>query len=97
MDEKLLDRVLALVRVEVLEAEQRYGRIRGAHEGVSIIREEFEEFWDEVKKKPPCPDGAAFVGELKQVAAMAICTMIDVGTGKAHLNKALANALKGID
>jgi hypothetical protein len=42
-----------------------------AHEGWAVLREEVDELWDEVKKKPSARNSTAMYSELVQVAAMA--------------------------
>lgn len=46
--------------------------MRSAHEGISILKEEIDELWDEVKIKPKNRDLAKMRAEAIQVAAMAI-------------------------
>jgi len=41
------------------------------HEGYALMKEEFEEFWDEVKLKPAKRKRARIIHELVQVAALA--------------------------
>ena len=41
--------ILAEVRAEVLRANAKHPPMHSAHEGHSVIREEFEELWDHVK------------------------------------------------
>lgn len=50
--------------------------IHSLHEGHSIIREEFDEFWDEVKAQKP--DAEAIKMELIQTAAMCVRTLLEV-------------------
>jgi hypothetical protein len=42
-----------------------------AHEGWAILREEVDELWDEVRKKPGQRNTNAMYNELVQIAAMA--------------------------
>jgi hypothetical protein len=46
------------------------------HEASAVIREEFEEFWEEVKKKEPII--GSMRKELIQVAAMCVRTVVDL-------------------
>ncbi len=69
------------VRQEVLRAAKLHAPMNSPHEAESVIREEFEEFWDEVKKYN-LPKGRdtrpAMREELIQLAAMAIRAVSDV-------------------
>lgn len=47
-------------------------RFNSAHEAYGVIKEEFEEFWDEVKKKESDRSFKAMQAELLQVAASAL-------------------------
>jgi len=51
-------------------------RFASLHEGISIIREEFEEAWDEVKKQNADPE--ALKKEMAQVGAMAMRFLTDL-------------------
>jgi glutamyl-tRNA reductase len=59
------------VRAELIFARSKYRPMASAHEGWAIIREEIDELWDEVKKKPSERDTIAMYEELVQIAAMA--------------------------
>ena len=50
--------------------------MRSEHEGYAILKEEFDELWDEIKKNPRKRDKAALRKEAIQVAAMA-CRFIE--------------------
>ena len=50
---------------------KKHGGILSLHEGHSLLREEFEEFWDEVKLKPKNRSASRLRGELIQLAAVA--------------------------
>lgn len=63
---------LLLVEAEINRAKRKHpGDFRSAHEGISVLREEFEELWDEVKRDGGGRDRAAMT-EAIQVAAMAV-------------------------
>ena len=47
------------------------------HEAYAILKEEVDEVWDEIRMKSP--SGYACTEELKQVAAVAIKAMIQLG------------------
>lgn len=85
---------LRLVREELDRATQNFPAIRSPHEGYAIIREEFEELWDEIKANRGTTDRA--VSEAVQTAAMAIRYLTDVcddNAAAAHDTKiALHNA-----
>jgi hypothetical protein len=64
--------VKALVAVEITYAETRFGKgYASAHEAHSVLLEEVEEFWSEVKKKRSERDLRLMVEELVQVACVA--------------------------
>jgi hypothetical protein len=44
-----IDKVLALVRAEIERAIRKHGPMNSPHEGHSVISEELDELWDEVK------------------------------------------------
>jgi uncharacterized protein YfbU (UPF0304 family) len=66
------------VQAEVAQAREQHREIHSVHEGYSVILEELEEFWDEVRKKPAQRDLAILYMELVQVAATAQRTAEDV-------------------
>ncbi len=49
-------------------ARRKHPPIHSLHEGYAIIKEELDEFWDEVKRQEPSP--TAVVSELLHIAAM---------------------------
>ncbi|HTI72296.1 MAG TPA: hypothetical protein VMF06_20145 [Candidatus Limnocylindria bacterium] len=63
---------LRMVAIEFARAEAEYPRYHSLHEGESILREEFEEFWDEVKLKASKRDPVRIAAELVQIAAVAL-------------------------
>ena len=75
---KHLEGFLAEVDDEVCRARKKHAPINSAHEGHSVILEEVEEFWDEVKLKREARDPGKMWNELVQVAAMAMRTAEDV-------------------
>jgi hypothetical protein len=59
------------VATELLNARAKYRPMASAHEGWAVLREEVDELWDEVKKKPAKRDAVTMYVELVQIAAMA--------------------------
>jgi hypothetical protein len=60
----------ALVHKEVARARILHAPLHSLHEGFSVILEEVDEFWAEVKKKREARDSAKILAELVQVGAM---------------------------
>jgi hypothetical protein len=72
------------VRVELMTSRLRYRPMASAHEGWAVLREEVDELWDEVKRKPSQRNSASMYNELVQIAAMAQRMAEDICmTGKA--------------
>ncbi len=69
-------RTLDEIGRELARATSIHGPFASAHEGISVIREEFEELWDEVKKRKP--DLKKMRAEAIQVGAMAARFVGDV-------------------
>jgi hypothetical protein len=59
------------VAIELQKARSTYRPMASAHEGWAVLREEVDELWDEVKKKPSQRNVQDMYKELVQVAAMA--------------------------
>lgn len=72
---------MAEVAEELLHVRTKFLGVRynSAHEAYGVLAEEVDEFWDEVKKKRSKRDPAAMRAELKQIAAVAIRAMTDLG------------------
>ena len=70
------DYVLANVGEEIIRARKKFKPFVNAHEAYAVLKEEVDEFWDEVKRKKQDP--AAMKHELIQIAAMAICGVIEL-------------------
>lgn len=67
-----------LQRQEIEAARSKHRPINSAHEGYSVILEELDEFWEEVRKKRSERSRERMVAELVQIAAMAQRTAEDV-------------------
>lgn len=66
------------VEQELLRAKTLNPKFNSFHEGYAVIKEELDELWDEVKKKPTMQDKGNLRKEACQVAAMAIRFMHDL-------------------
>lgn len=66
------------VAEELAFATDTYGPFASAHEGYAIIKEELDELWAEVMKKPAVRSKVRMREEAKQIAAMAIRFMEDI-------------------
>lgn len=70
---KRLDLVLSAVKEEVIRAATKFGKITSRHEGASIIHEEYDEFWNEVKRNAPINQITEGV-QLSAMAALYVAT-----------------------
>lgn len=73
-DKAQLEHVLTEVVRELLRATKKYGKFHSMHEGHSVILEELEELWDEVKGNQK----VLAKEEAVQVAAMGIRFILDI-------------------
>ena len=64
--------IFKLIEEEVKRADDRYFPFRSNHEGISVLREEFEELWDEIKLSKNVIGNKRMQEEAVQVAAMAV-------------------------
>ncbi len=78
VDVSTIDTVIAEVRTELERAVALYPSMHSAHEGHSIIEEEYEELWEHVRFKPARRVISSMRGEAIQLAAMAIRFALDV-------------------
>jgi hypothetical protein len=79
--EAAIQKIVAEVAAEVLRATSMFDPMNSPHEAEGVIREEFEEFWDEVKAYNPRKNRdtrPAMRVELIQLAAMACRGVLDV-------------------
>lgn len=73
-----VDGIASEVKDELLRAMDNFAPFNSAHEGHSVIEEEFDELWDEIKLKQGARDVEAMRKEAIQVAAMAMRFIHDV-------------------
>lgn len=78
IDEQKLQKILAAVEEEFRNASAKNEAFHSCHEGYSILAEEVDELWDEVKKKRKLRSSRLMRSECKQIAAMAIRYMHDL-------------------
>lgn len=80
--ERRIDKALASVREELIEACRRFDPMRSPHEGYAVILEELDELWAEVKADKG--DSTTGRAEAIQLAAMAIRYLVDVADGRRY-------------
>lgn len=72
-----LDYLLKTIGDEVLRAMDRFAPFNSPHEGYAVIKEELDELWEECRaNRGRSADAHA---EAKQIAAMAVRYMLDLG------------------
>lgn len=74
--EARIDRVLAMVKAEVLAAALKHKPMNGPHEGYAVLLEEVDELWDHVKADTGRSSDA--MDEAVQIAAMGVRYVLDV-------------------
>ena len=74
-------KVAEVVLAELQRATSMYGPMHSPHEGFAILKEEVDELWDEVKRKPLERSNERMREEAIQIAAMAMRFAIDVCGG----------------
>ena len=70
------DVALHLVTAELDRARSQHADMHSYHEGKAVIEEEFEELWDEIKRRWPSPFRVQ--QECIQLAAMALRFLEDL-------------------
>lgn len=70
--------IIARVATEVQAAQAKFPPYNSAHEGASVIREEFEELWDEIKNNKVVGAKDRQMAEAIQVAATAVRFVFDL-------------------
>ncbi len=72
-DEQVVDGVFK----EYGECCLKHGAFASLHEGYAILKEEVDELWDEIKKKPEQRSPDSIRAEATQVAACAMRILLD--------------------
>lgn len=70
--------VLNIVAEELSRACKLHNGMNSAHEAYSVILEELDEFWEEVRKKREYRSAETMKKELVQIAAMACRAIVDL-------------------
>lgn len=73
-----INRIAADVVNELREATRNYPKLASAHEGWAVLKEEVDELWDEVKKRPGVANKSLMRKEAVQAAAMAMRFLLEV-------------------
>jgi len=71
-------KLLEEVDVELTRALRLHGPMHSAHEAYSVLLEEVDEFWEEVRKKTAKRSRERMREELIQIAAMAVRAIKDI-------------------
>lgn len=67
-----------LVTMEAIRATGKHPKMNSHHEAYAVIKEEFDEYWQEVMKRPSKRDKEALKLELVQTAAMCVRTLYEL-------------------
>lgn len=78
--EDLKQKAIEMVMSEYDRATSIHGPFNSAHEGHSVIREEFEELWEEVRRRDK--DGNAMLKEAVHTTAMGLRFIVDICLGR---------------
>ena len=72
------DELAVDIDIELSRAKEKFNSFNSFHEGYAIIKEELEEYWEEVKAWPKAHNHKKMKKELIQTAAMCIRTIQDM-------------------
>ena len=73
-----IEEAIIASRAELESATRKFGPFLSLHEGHSVIEEEFDELWDEIKRLGPHGCDAKLKHEATQLAAMALRFLVDL-------------------
>lgn len=73
-----IDAILQEIKDELIKAQAAYPPFNSAHEGYSVLAEEVDELWQEVKIKQKDRNPVTMQEEAIQIAAMAVRFAYDV-------------------
>jgi len=77
-------KIMASIFVELQKAREQFKAFQSFHEAYAIIKEELDEFWDEVKEKPYVGRFENIQKELIQTAAMCVRALLDLNIEHAN-------------
>jgi hypothetical protein len=77
-----IDRIAEEACQELKRATAKFGMFASSHEGYAVIKEEFDELWDEIKKQYDVRTRENMRKEALQVAAMAMRFVMDICDGE---------------
>jgi hypothetical protein len=67
-----VEQIFKDVENELIRANKKFPNFHSPHEGYGVIKEEFEELWDQIKINKTCTGNRLMRNEAIQVAAMAV-------------------------
>ena len=70
--------LLAKIEAEFQRAIKYYRPMNSYHEGYAVLKEEMEELWDEIKRKPTTRSKRRLQEEAVQIGAMALRFLYDL-------------------
>ena len=80
-ERKIRDFWIEKIKLEISQANSKFNNFHSRHEGYGVIKEEFDELWDEIKINSSYPGyWAPICEEAIQLAAMAIRFLMDCET-----------------
>lgn len=71
-----MDIMLEEMKIEYLSARSTHSEFNSMHEGYAVIKEEFDELWDEIKKREP--NHSKLEKEGIQVGAMMLAFLVEL-------------------
>lgn len=66
------DKALQQIETEFLRASELYPDLHSNHEAYAVIKEEFDELWDEIKISKQLKGNKSITNELIQIGAMVV-------------------------
>ena len=74
----LAQQELKIILAEFTSAASKHGPLNSLHEAYSVILEEVDELWEQVKLKQRLRNTANIKTEFRQIAAMALRALVDI-------------------
>lgn len=76
--EECIESALYDIGVELQKARRHHPPLNSDHEAYAVIKEELDEYWEEVRKVSNMRDREAMRAELVQTAAMCVRAIVDL-------------------